>query len=250
MKEASKRYLYNILGCFIMLLDIASIIIFCLEYLGVNCPDNLKEKLSLYIQKHDLNGDDYNLSFVFPGFSEKSDYIHTSLTIIILFIALVYIILVIICYILLMVSSYSNNKIFLITISIILLIPQIFISVLSEYFVFFYKNNLPDKTFEDFGELGPDIREAYDKYLDKMFIMKICSIYFSVSSIFSIISMFIIIHYSRKKKNDDNYNLLQSVNQFNGNENSSLTPNKEQREKAEEIKDFDDSSGNRNNNNF
>ena len=36
MKEAFKRYLYNILGCFIMLLDIASIIIFCLEYLGVN----------------------------------------------------------------------------------------------------------------------------------------------------------------------------------------------------------------------
>ena len=35
MKEAFKRYLYNILGCFIMLLDIASIIIFCLEYLGI-----------------------------------------------------------------------------------------------------------------------------------------------------------------------------------------------------------------------
>ena len=248
MNESYKSYLLNILGCFIMLLDIASIIIFCIEYLGINCPDNLKEKLSLYIQKHDLNGDDYNLSFVFPGFSEKSDYIHTSLTIIILFIALVYIILVIICYILLMVSSYSQNKIFLITISIILLIPQIFISVLSEYFVFFYKNNLPDKTFEDFGELGPDIREAYDKYLDKMFVMKICSLYSSASSLFSIISMFIIIHYSRKKKNDDNYNLLQSVNQFNGNENSSLTPNKEQREKAEEVKDFDDSSGRGNNN--
>ena len=149
-----------------------------------------------------------------------------------------------------MVSSYSQNKIFFIFISIILLIPQIFISVLSVYFVFFYKNNLPDKTFEDFGELGPDIREAYDKYLDKMFVMKICSIYFSVSSLFSIISMFIIIHYSRKKKSDDDYNLLQSVNQFNGNENSSLTPNKEQREKAEEIKDFDDSYGNKNNNNF
>ena len=94
MKEAFKRYLYNILGCFIMLLDITSIIIFCLEYLEINCPNNLKEKLILYIQKHDLNGDDYNLSFVFPGFSEKSNYIHTSLTIIILFIALVYIILV------------------------------------------------------------------------------------------------------------------------------------------------------------
>ena len=250
MKEACKRYLYNILGCFIMLLDITSIIIFCLEYLEINCPENLKEKLSLYIQKHDLNGDDYNLSFVFPGFSEKSDYIHTSLTIIILFIALVYIILVIICYILLMVSSYSQNKIFLITISIILLIPQIFISVLSVYFVFFYKNKLPDKTFEDFCELVSDINEAYVKYLDRMFIMKICSIYFSVSSLFSIISMFIIIHYSRKKKSDDDYNLLQSVNQFNGNENSSLTPNKEQREKAEEVKDFDDSSGRGNNNNF
>ena len=250
MKKACKKYLFNILGCFIMLLDIASIIIFCLEYLGINCPDNLKDKLSLYIQKHDLSGDDYNLFFVFPGFSEKSDYFHQSLTIIILFIALVYIILVIICYILLMVSSYSQNKIFLIVISIILLIPQIFISVLSVYFVFFYKNNLPDKTFEDFGELGPDIREAYDKYLDKMFVMKICSIYFSVSSLFSIISMFIIIHYSRKKKSDDDYNLLQSVNQFNGNENSSLTPNKEHREKAEEIKDFDDSYGNKNNNNF
>ena len=147
-----------------------------------------------------------------------------------------------------MVSSYSNNKIFLIAISIILLIPQIFISLLSVYFEFFYKNKLPDKTFEDFGELISEIREAYDKYLDKMFIMKICSIYFSVSSIFSIISMFIIIHYSRKKKNDVNYNLLQSVNQFNGNENSSLTPNKEQREKAEEVKDFDDSSGRGNNN--
>ena len=83
-----------------------------------------------------------------------------------------------------------------------------------------------------------------------MFIMKICSIYFSVSSIFSIISMFIIIHYSRKKKNGDDYNLFQSVNQFNGNENSSLTPNKEHREKAEEVKDFDDSSGRGNNNNF
>ena len=149
-----------------------------------------------------------------------------------------------------MVSSYSQNKIFLITISIILLIPQIFISLLSVYFVFFYKNKLPDKTFEDFGELISEIREAYDKYLDKMFNMKICSIYFSASSIFSIISMFIIIHYSRKKKNDDNFNLLQSVNQFNGNENSSLTPNKEQREKAEEVKDFDDSSGRGNNNNF
>ena len=200
MKESYKRYLYNILGCFIMLLDIASIIIFCLEYLGINCPDNLKEKLSLYIQKHDLNADDYNLSFVFPGFSEKSDYFHQSLTIIILFIALVYIILVIICYILLMVSSYSQNKIFLIVISIILFIPQILISLLSLYFVFFYKNKLPDKTFEDFGELVPDIRKAYDNYLDKILIMKICSIYFSVSSIFSIISMFIIIHYSRKKK--------------------------------------------------
>ena len=250
MKESYKSYLLNILGCFIMLLDIASTIIFCIEYLGINCPDNLKEKLCLYIQKHDLNGDDYNLSFVFPGFSEKSDYFHQSLTIIILFIALIYIILVIICYIILMVSLYSRNKIFFIVISIILLIPQIFISVLSVYFVFFYKNKLPDKTFEDFGELVPEIREAYDKYLDKMFIMKICSIYFSVSSIFSIISMFIIIHYSRKKKNGDNYNLLQSVNQFNGNENSSLTPNKEQREKAEEIKDFDDSSGRGNNNNF
>jgi len=233
-----------------MLLDIASIIIFCSEYLGINCPDNLKEKLSLYIQKHDLNEDDYNLSFVFPGFSENSDYIHTSLTIIILFIALVYIILVIICYILLMVSSYSHNKIFLIAISIILFIPQIIIALLSVYFEFFYKNKLPDKTFDDFGELVSDINEAYDKYLDKMFIMKICSIYFSVSSIFSIISMFIIIHYSRKKKNDEDYNLLQSVNQFNGNENSSLTPNKEQREKAEEIKDFNDSNGSRNNNNF
>ena len=233
-----------------MLLDIASIIIFCSEYLGINCPDNLKEKLSLYIQKHDLNEDDYNLSFVFPGFSENSDYIHTSLTIIILFIALVYIILVIICYILLMVSSYSHNKIFLIAISIILFIPQIIIALLSVYFEFFYKNKLPDKTFDDFGELVSDINEAYDKYLDKMFIMKICSIYFSVSSIFSIISMFIIIHYSRKKKNDEDYNLLQSVNQFNGNENSSLTPNKEQREKAEEIKDFDDNSESRNNNNF
>ena len=90
MKEACKRYIYNILGCFIMLLDNASIIIFCSEYLGINCPDNLKEKLSLYIQKHDLNEDDYNLSFVFPGFSENSDYIHTSLTIIILFVALIY----------------------------------------------------------------------------------------------------------------------------------------------------------------
>ena len=250
MKEAFKRYLYNILGCFIMLLDIASIIIFCLEYLGINCPDNLKDKLSLYIQKHDLSGDDYNLSFVFPGFSEKSDYFHQSLTIIILFIALIYIILVIICYIILMVSSYSRNKIFFIVISIMLLIPQILISLLSIYFVFFYKNKLPDKTFEDFGELVSDINEAYNKYLDKMFIMKICSLYSSASSLFSIISMFIIIHYSRKKKNDDNYNLLQSVNQFNGNENSSLTPNKEQREKAEEIKDFDDSYGNKNNNNF
>ena len=142
-----------------------------------------------------------------------------------------------------MVSSYSHNKIFLIAISIILLIPQIFISLLSVYFVFFYKNKLPDKAFEDFGEFISEIREAYDKYLDKMFIMKICSIYFSVSSLFSIISMFIIIHYSRKKKNDEDYNLLQSVNQFNGNENSSLTPNKEQRENAEEIKDFADSSG-------
>ena len=250
MKEACKRYLYNILGCFIMLLYITSIIIFCLEYLGVNCPDNLKEKLSLYIQKHDLNGDDYNLSFVFPGFSEKSDYNHSLLTIIILFIALIFIILVIICYILLIVSSYSKNKIFPIVISIILFIPQILISLLSLYVVFFYKNKLPDKTFDDFGELVSDINEAYDKYLDKMFIMKICSIYFSVSSIFSIISMFIIIHYSRKKKSDDDYNLLQSVNQLNGNENSSLTPNKEQREKAEEIKDFDDSSGRGNNNNF
>ena len=250
MKEAFKRYLYNILGCFIMLLDIASIIIFCLEYLGINCPDNLKDKLSLYIQKHDLSGDDYNLSFVFPGFPEKSDYFHQSLTIIILFIALIYIILVIICYIILMVSSYSRNKIFFIVISIMLLIPQILISLLSIYFVFFYKNKLPDKTFEDFGELVSDINEAYNKYLDKMFIMKICSLYSSASSLFSIISMFIIIHYSRKKKNDDNYNLLQSVNQFNGNENSSLTPNKEQREKAEEIKDFDDSYGNKNNNNF
>ncbi len=248
MKEAFKRYLYNILGCFIMLLDIASIIIFCLEYLGINCPDNLKDKLSLYIQKHDLSGDDYNLSFVFPGFSEKSDYFHQSLTIIILFIALIYIILVIICYIILMVSSYSRNKIFFIVISIMLLIPQILISLLSIYFVFFYKNKLPDKTFEDFGELVSDINEAYNKYLDKMFIMKICSLYSSASSLFSIISMFIIIHYSRKKKNDDNYNLLQSVNQFNGNENSSLTPNKEQREKAEEVKDFDDSSGRGNNN--
>ena len=231
-----------------MLLDIASIIIFCLEYLGINCPDNLKDKLSLYIKKHDLSGDDYNLSFVFPGFSEKSNYIHTSLTIIILFIALVYIILVIICYIILMVSSYSRNKIFFIVISIMLLIPQILISLLSIYFVFFYKNKLPDKTFEDFGELVSDINEAYNKYLDKMIIMKICSLYSSASSLFSIISMFIIIHYSRKKKNDDNYNLLQSVNQFNGNENSSLTPNKEQREKAKEVKDFDDSSGRENNN--
>ena len=248
MKEACKRYLYNILCCFIMLLDIASIIIFCLEYLGINCPDNLKDKLSLYIQKHDLSGDDYNLSFVFPGFSEKSDYFHQSLTIIILFIAPIYIILVIICYIILMVSSYSRNKIFFIVISIMLLIPQILISLLSIYFVFFYKNKLPDKTFEDFGELVSDINEAYNKYLDKMFIMKICSLYSSASSLFSIISRFIIIHYSRKKKNDDNYNLLQSVNQFNGNENSSLTPNKEQREKAEEIKDFDDSSGRGNNN--
>ncbi len=149
-----------------------------------------------------------------------------------------------------MVSSYSHNKIFLIAISVILLIPQIFISLLSVYFVFFYKNKLPDKTFEDFGELVSDINEAYNKYLDKMFIMKICSLYSSASSLFSIISMFIIIHYSRKKKNDDNYNLLQSVNQFNGNENSSLTPNKEQREKAEEVKDFDDSSGRGNNNKF
>ena len=200
MKEAFKRYLYNILGCFIMLLDIASIIIFCLEYLGINCPDNLKDKLSLYIQKHDLSGDDYNLSFVFPGFSEKSDYFHQSLTIIILFIALIYIILVIICYIILMVSSYSRNKIFFIVISIMLLIPQILISLLSIYFVFFYKNKLPDKTFEDFGELVSDINEAYNKYLDKMFIMKICSLYSSASSLFSIISMFIIIHYSRKKE--------------------------------------------------
>ena len=241
MKESYKSYLWNILGCFIMLLDIASIIIFCIEYLGINCPDNLKEKLSLYIQKHDLNGDDYNLSFVFPGFSEKSDYNHSLLTIIILFIALIFIILVIICYILLIVSSYSKNKIFLIVISIILFIPQILISLLSLYFVFFYKNKLPDKTFEDFGELVPHIRKAYDNYLDKILIMKICSIYFSVSSFFSIISMFIIIHHYKKKENKgDNFNLIQSVNQFNGNENSSLTPNKEQRENAEEIKDFAD----------
>ena len=107
--------------------------------------------------------------------------------------------------------------------------------------MFFYKNKLPDNTFEDFGELVPDIRKAYDNYLDKILIMKICSIYFSVSSIFSIISMFIIIHHYRKKENKgDNFNLIQSVNQFNGNENSSLTPNKEQRENAEEIKDFAD----------
>ena len=77
MKEACKRYLYNILGCFIMLLDIASIIIFCLEYLGINCPDNLKEKLSLYIQKHDLNEDDYNLSLSFQDFQKiQTIFIH------------------------------------------------------------------------------------------------------------------------------------------------------------------------------
>ena len=52
MKEVFKRYLYNILGCFIMLLDIASIIIFCLEYLGVTTKNILiisLYKIQLYI---------------------------------------------------------------------------------------------------------------------------------------------------------------------------------------------------------
>ena len=160
MKEAFKSVLLNVFECFIMLFDISSIILFCFEYLRIKCPNNLKEQLFSYIKEHNLNENDYNLSYVFPGWSEKTDFNHTLLSITILSIGLIYIIFVIICYMLVMVSSYSKEKIFLIIICIILFIPQILISLLSLYFTFFYKNKLPEKTFEDFGELVEEIREA------------------------------------------------------------------------------------------
>ena len=117
---------------------------------------------------------------------------------IIVLLAIGYGILLIINYTYFLCYLISKNK-NLINISIFFYIAQIVMSIMSIAFGFSSNNVLPDKIFEDFGELRGKLRNLYDDFLGKIIYLKIGSIFFLITSVFGMVAELIIDYYVQKQ---------------------------------------------------
>ena len=119
-------------------------------------------------------------------------------------------------------------------VSIASYVIQILISIVSLFYVFDSEKYFPDKIFEDYGELGPKIRDAYDIFLDTMLPMKISSIYFLTSSVVCLILNIILFKILR----NDNNNLGQLLD-----DNDKYKPDiLKENQYAGKVTDFSDGS--------
>ena len=102
------------------------------------------------------------------------------------------------------------------------------------FFVFDSKKSFPDKIFDDYGELGPKIRDAYDIFHDIMLDMKISTIYFLISSVVCLALNIILFMILR----NDNNNLEQFLDDNDKDKLDILKNN----QYAGQVSDFSDSS--------
>ena len=216
MVEIDKPLLYKIVGSFIVLLNIIFIIIYCFEYSQIKCSSDFGDKLYNYMNEHNLDEYRSKLSNICPQISEGDSFGHGICLALITLIAFGFASFIIINYVYFIFFLINKNK-KLIIISIIFFIAQIVIAIFSIYFPFNSDNFLSDKAFTDFGELGEQLRKAYDDFGDKMIFLRFGSILFLISSLFCLFAEIIIY----QKSKNDNKSLIEQV---------------------EEVKDFGDAS--------
>lgn len=233
MEETKKLLIYKIIGLIILLIDTAFIVFYCVIYSDYKCPSDLADEIHTYSEAHHIIEYDDYLSTVFPCWTENDNFDKGIMIIYIIIFSIVYFISIIECFILFILFLSSKKKI-LFFVSIASYVIQIIISVVSMFFVFDIKKSFPDKIFNDFGELGPKIRDAYDIFHDTIFPMKISSIYFLISSIVCLVLNIILFMILR----NDNNNLDQLLDGDDKFKPDILKDN----QYAGEVTDFADSS--------
>ena len=144
-------------------------------------------KIYYYSRENNLIKYDDYLNHAFPCWQESSFFNKGIYSSVVFFLSVFYAISVILCCIFFITLLRSKSKTQFI-ISIILYICQIILSILSIILAFNDKNTLSEHIFADFGELGEEMRKSYNRFFYRILVMKICSIYFLVSSVFSIFS--------------------------------------------------------------
>ena len=168
------------------------------------------------MNKHNLDEYRSKLSNIYPQISEGDSFGHGICLVLIMLTAICFASFIIINYVYFIFFLINKNK-KLIIISTIFFIAQIVIAIFSIYFPFNSDNFLPDKAFTDFGDLGEQLRKAYDDFGDKMIFLRFGSILFLISSVFCPFAEIIIY----QKSKNDNKSLIGQV---------------------EEVKDFGDAS--------
>ena len=198
MAESKKPLVYKIVGFFITLINIIFIFLFCFGYSNIDCDSSFGDELSRYMVDNNLTDYKPKISNVCPTISEGNNFTHGIILAIIVLLAIGYGILLIINYTYFLCYLISKNK-NLINISIFFYIAQIVMSIMSIAFGFSSNNVLPDKIFEDFGELRGKLRNLYDDFLGKIIYLKIGSIFFLITSVFGMVAELIIDYYVQKQ---------------------------------------------------
>ena len=76
MVKIDNPLLYKIIGCFIVLLNIIFIILYCIEYSQIKCSSDFGERLYRYMVDHNLYQYKSELSNVCPSLSEGNFFNH------------------------------------------------------------------------------------------------------------------------------------------------------------------------------
>ena len=199
--------LYIVIISIICLLMIVFNIVLLTKNIFHGCPSDLSKEV--FDSRPKYVYDDYILNVFYcypPGINNQTfEYLFNFL------LAFVYVGLGITCYIL-FICLLCTIEISPFVVSIILYLIQMVIEIRNIIHLFGPKMTIPDKIFDAFGQLATKMREAYDKYLKKLLIMKICVIFLLIISIFCMIAHIIIFINLRKN------NSIQS-----GNNNNSKT---------------------------
>ena len=206
-KKDCREEIYMIIISILLALNIASGILF---YRHINVEHGsqiLFTRIHNYISFHNLNEEDYNFNKIFVGFNgnypedrlKKNPFIY---------LCAIYLIISMGGFLLYTLSILCFYFRFFHIINSMAYFFALVISIVEMYCSFGIK--LTEKDLSDFGDINEDIRLAYDYFLEDRLYMKVCSIIFLISSLYNLISPFLIInnYLKEKRKFMEQYNQI------------------------------------------
>ena len=201
MEEKKIIKLFILIGAIILLLDFLFIFLYFFFLFKKHCSYELKKNILDYMNKNNLDEENYNFHKVFWSSSE-GEFFSEGLFEGIAFISnIIYGIISIIGFIF-DIIYLLKRKLCAIIFSTILFIVTLFPPIFDLIIAFDSQKKLTNEDLSDFGELNGDINNAYDSFITSRIFMKISSIFLIVSPLWYIISPFILVHFLLNKKED------------------------------------------------